>query len=494
MADNNLYSSNKNNYHNLKHINVHNIYDSHPKKYFINSNFGPMFTIGKKNTKAFIVPHAGSEFVKNIFDYIFCDINIDNMNTIILLTTNHNVDGNYQLSNINNNQYYPSITTLKSDNIQSNNEHFNSEHSYLSIMPYLDQLMNLGLKKSLYIFSIGIYDKNLINDISLLINDNTLLIANTDLLHCDKCNNYDKCIKYYGNVCPDNDDAIRKYNINTINKIINSSDASSINIISHESMCGYSAIKTFIDLIKNKYKYTEYVYSSSDRINNDNINNDKISVGYAGIIYNISGKPDIKHNTYLIKIPRQIMDKYIDWSNDKTFHNINNVISNTIQKFKKKINFELQMNDVTGIFITINKNNKLRGCIGTFELINNDIIYTIIRQTIYSAFGDPRFPKIQINERSKLSYKINFLKKPFKVNMENVYNKLIINKYGIILHFGNLSATFLASVLPELGITQDNLKYTFDSILVEQLRIKAGAAKYSVPTQIELYECIEISE
>lgn len=85
--------------------------------------YPPNFKFGSKNVSALLVPHAGSKFVKEILDFVFDKINIKRFNKIILLTTNHSTRDNLQISGIP---------------VDSN--FFRHEHSYLSILPYLEKI------------------------------------------------------------------------------------------------------------------------------------------------------------------------------------------------------------------------------------------------------------------------------------------------------------------------------------------------------------------
>ena len=133
----------------------------------------------------------------------------------------------------------------------------------------------------------------------------------------------------------------------------------------------------------------------------------------------------------------------------------------------------------------------MRGCIGLFEL-DIDIINTIIKSTYLSAYHDSRFSPIDLKtELTDLTFKINYLKKPFIINMHELFNIFIVGLHGITIHFtDNTSATYLASVMIDFFNmkNKEDFKRDFDK-LVSSLKEKAGSIgniKY-----IELYECRE---
>ncbi len=398
------------------------ILSNHTKPYFLNRSINHDYYFGNKNTRAMIVPHAGSEFINQLLTYSFN--NITKYSKILLLTTNH----------IDSNNYSHSSNSIP--NTIVNDEHFNNEHSYLSILPYIE-------KFNYIIISIGSYNEELLHILLKLIDETTLIIGNTDLLHCGP---------NYNNKCPDD---INYYNMNIINDLINYK--------SHKDICGYNCILLFNKIIQNLgLKYSEYLYSNSNLITNS-----PNSVGYAAILFNLDGIPDIENNSLLQKIPTLYLQS------------------------KLKLNFRLYLRDIVGIFVTIEKNHKLRGCVGLFELYI-DIINSITKSTKLSAFNDSRFSPIDLKtELRDLTFKINYLKKPFIVDKSNIFNTFIVGLHGITIHFtDNTSATYLASVMVDYFNmkNKDDFQRDFDK-LVSSLKDKAGSngdIKY-----IELYECRE---
>ncbi len=63
-----------------------------------------------------------------------------------------------------------------------------------------------------------------------------------------------------------------------------------------------------------------------------------------------------------------------------------------------------------GVFVTVKKGGRLRGCMGSIEA-NEDVEKEIISSTI-AACNDPRFPEIKPDELPDLKYEVNILEKP----------------------------------------------------------------------------------
>ena len=83
-----------------------------------------------------------------------------------------------------------------------------------------------------------------------------------------------------------------------------------------------------------------------------------------------------------------------------------------------------------GVFITIEKDDNLRGCIGTYLPTKENIAKEIIHNAIAAATIDYRFDPIQRDELNSLSYTVYILNKPELI--EDI-KELDPKKYGIIV-------------------------------------------------------------
>ena len=84
----------------------------------------------------------------------------------------------------------------------------------------------------------------------------------------------------------------------------------------------------------------------------------------------------------------------------------------------------------SGVFVTIENNGQLRGCIGTYLPTKENIAEEIIHNAIASATQDHRFEKIQEKELPLLSYTVSVLSKPAMIRDLKELNP---KKYGIIV-------------------------------------------------------------
>ena len=88
------------------------------------------------------------------------------------------------------------------------------------------------------------------------------------------------------------------------------------------------------------------------------------------------------------------------------------------------------LNLKAGIFVTIEKDNQLRGCIGTYLPTKINIVEEIIHNAVAAATEDYRFSPIKEEELPYLSYTVYVLSYPEPVkDMETLNPK----KFGIIV-------------------------------------------------------------
>ena len=90
-----------------------------------------------------------------------------------------------------------------------------------------------------------------------------------------------------------------------------------------------------------------------------------------------------------------------------------------------------------GVFVTIEKDGRLRGCIGTYLPTKKNIAQEIIHNAIAAATEDYRFSPTQEQELPKLSYTVYILNKPELVKDISELNP---KKYGIIVKSQSFSA------------------------------------------------------
>jgi len=92
-----------------------------------------------------------------------------------------------------------------------------------------------------------------------------------------------------------------------------------------------------------------------------------------------------------------------------------------------------EMSEKAGVFVSLKKHGELRGCIGTYVPCCKSIGEEIIANAISAATKDPRFHPVQEDELKDLTYSVDVLTSPDKIQTTD---ELDPKKYGIIVTSG----------------------------------------------------------
>lgn len=103
-------------------------------------------------------------------------------------------------------------------------------------------------------------------------------------------------------------------------------------------------------------------------------------------------------------------------------------------------------------FVTLTKNNDLRGCIGSLEAYRT-LFDDVISNAVHAAFDDPRFAPLVKTELNLIKIEISILSERTEIDYENfndLKKKIIAKKHGVYLTYSHHSATFLPQVWDQL--------------------------------------------
>lgn len=100
-----------------------------------------------------------------------------------------------------------------------------------------------------------------------------------------------------------------------------------------------------------------------------------------------------------------------------------------------------------GVFVTIEEQGDLRGCIGTYLPTRENIAQETISNAIAAALEDYRFNPVELKDLANLSFGVSVLSKPEPV--ENI-KELDPKKYGIIIKTTDGSYQKSALLLPDI--------------------------------------------
>jgi AmmeMemoRadiSam system protein A len=143
-----------------------------------------------------------------------------------------------------------------------------------------------------------------------------------------------------------------------------------------------------------------------------------------------------------------------------------------------------------GCFVTLHRRGRLRGCIGTIEP-REPLYDAVTRNARNAAFGDPRFPSVEISELADIEIEVSVLTVPRRLEFstpDDLKQQLKPEIHGVILSRGGRSAVFLPQVWKQLPETERFL---------ENLCLKCGLSKDAwrqSGTQVSVYEAEYFSE
>jgi AmmeMemoRadiSam system protein A len=101
------------------------------------------------------------------------------------------------------------------------------------------------------------------------------------------------------------------------------------------------------------------------------------------------------------------------------------------------------MQQQAGAFVSIKKNGLLRGCIGTIQPKYDNLAEEVIQNAIKAASEDPRFPAVEIQELKELTFSVDVLTTPEKINDTT---SLDVTRYGLIVRSENKRGLLLPNL------------------------------------------------
>lgn len=147
-------------------------------------------------------------------------------------------------------------------------------------------------------------------------------------------------------------------------------------------------------------------------------------------------------------------------------------------------NFPPRINFAQGAFVTLKKSGELRGCMGHIPG-DSALGKTVGAMALQAAFGDPRFPPVELSEVKNLEIEISVLT-PMKTVAS--FNEIAVGRDGVLLTQGTSSAVFLPQVAVENNWSRDAM---LDN-LCRKARLAAGCWKRDA--QFRIFQADVFSE
>ena len=129
-----------------------------------------------------------------------------------------------------------------------------------------------------------------------------------------------------------------------------------------------------------------------------------------------------------------------------------------------------------GTFVSIHKEGRLRGCIGTIMATRKNIAEEIIQNAISASARDPRFPPITPGELNTLEISVDVLGEIEDIDSPE---QLDVKRYGVIVSHGNKRGL----LLPNL----DGVDTIEDQIRIAR---EKGGIRETEPYQLQRFEVV----
>lgn len=388
-----------------------------------------------------IVPHAGYRFSGSVAGAGYKQVQGQNINRVILIGSSHQsyFDG---AAVDNRNSWKTPLGAVETDqqlitqlcednqNIKCIPQPHNQEHSLEVQIPFLQTVLdNFKIVPILLGQTNNETIEQLTNILQQQLTPNTLILISTDLSHYPNyeiANQADnQTIKSILSGDPDKFDQ-------TINNLMAEGYPNL-----QTCACAKQAVKIGLKISQElEGRWREISYANSGDITGDKSR----VVGYAALAFSQENDSQPEADASLPLNTNQ-KQKLLD------------IARKTLEQYLasgEKPNFDINDPDLKlkyGVFVTLNKNKQLRGCMGNFKP-DTPLWQTVQDQAVTAAINDPRFPKVSAEELKDIEVEISVLSQPQEIDD---WQKIELGTHGVIVQKGNRSGTYL----PQVGTEQD---------------------------------------
>lgn len=157
------------------------------------------------------------------------------------------------------------------------------------------------------------------------------------------------------------------------------------------------------------------------------------------------------------------------------------VIKSSFGAGKTTIHYPQIFDEMGACFVTLEKNNQLRGCIGSV-IAHRPLVTDLVSHAKNAAFNDPRFKPLQKDEIDDIKVSVSILTEPKKIDFngeKDLLKKIVKNKDGIIIKDGEYQAVYLPSVWEQIPDKKEFLN---------SLKVKAGLDSDYFSDTLEAYK------
>ena len=398
------------------------------------------------HVQAIIVPHAGYPYSGIVAASGYNQVDPEKeYENIFIIASSHTAyyqgasiynKGNYEtpLGEVEVNRDLADQLIKESDMFSFQAKAHLTEHSLEVQLPFLQY----HLKKPFRIIPvvIGTQDKEACKKIATALkpffNEKNLFVISTDFSHYPE---YEDARE----VDQKTADAVRSNSKKEFLKVLQANEAAGIPNLA-TAMCGWSSVLTLLNLTEDnpscEYHQVQYMNSGDASYYPDKSR----VVGYYALAVTKGGATQSetefslteKDKSDLLGIARLTMEEYV-----------------TTGRMPKLMTegYSATIKTPCGAFVTLNKDGKLRGCIGSFE--PKDPLYLVVQQmAVAASTRDYRFSKVKEEEFDDIELEISVLTPMKKISS---VDEIELGRHGIYIKKGSSSGTFLPQVATETG-------------------------------------------
>lgn len=405
---------------------------------------------------ALISPHAGYEYSGQVAAYAYRQIVDRNVERIILIAQSHYsgfrgasvyTEGYFRtpLGKVKINEKLAKGLVDEKAGLKFSPEAFEKEHSIEVQLPFLQTVLK---DFTIVPVLIGAPTKqtfeHLVSELTEMVDEKTLIIASTDLSHYHD---------YHTAIMMDTGIISAVERISVMNAVELFQGGKS-------EMCGAVPVVITMEVAKRIGANLGILFNYA---NSGDVTGQKEKVvGYASIGLFKSPYTD-EEKKELLSVAKKAITEHVTGRNTPEMEMIN-------PKLKTD----------SAVFVTIKKNNSLRGCIGHTQA-TMPLYKSVIKNAIAASSSDPRFPAITKEELNEIEIEISVLS---PLNQVKNTNDITVGKHGLVIKKGVYSGLLLPQVATEQGWDRQ----TFLEHLCDKAGLQRNAWKdaelYSFTAQI----------
>ncbi|MBP5638143.1 MAG: AmmeMemoRadiSam system protein B [Victivallales bacterium] len=171
---------------------------------------------------------------------------------------------------------------------------------------------------------------------------------------------------------------------------------------------------------------------------------DDRTVGYASMVF-VVAEDDKKE----FSVSKEIQRHLLNLARTTILH------GTECRRVEIPISTDAELQQPAAVFVTLHKNGRLRGCIGTTQA-SMPLERAVVEYALAAAFQDPRFPEVTADELKDIVIEISILSPMRRVKSAE---EIIPGKHGVVAKQGRRCGLFLPQVWEQLPDKEQFLGY-----------------------------------